>query len=345
MGWNNQMYPIAYNVAEAECKESWTWFLQNLLQDISPIEEHGWTFMTDRQKKLFKGKELKDCVWKAAKVYTRIEWERHMTKLQGIDSKAYDWMMRVNPVQWSRHRFSPRTKSNSLLNNISECFNSRVLEARDKHIFSVMEMIRRALMVRMHDCRDNILKYKGPIYEKIQSKVEKRKLKSRVWIPTWSGVAKFGVRYGGDGYIVNLENKTCTYFEWDLTGIPCPHGVAAIFFRKERVEDYVHAYFKKETFLRTYETLINPLNGPDMWPKIGKLLLQTFIGFRTSALVKKGESSQTQPDGGQSRKRSAVESGVEESTDGQPRKRTRSAATTISKKQAMGSQSSINKWL
>ncbi|KAL7229472.1 hypothetical protein ACSBR2_008057 [Camellia fascicularis] len=104
IGWdgngNNQMYPIAYVVAKAECKESWTWFIHNLLQDIGPIEEHEWAFMADQQKglvpslrlvcleanhrfyfrhlyanfkKSFKGKELKDCVWKAAKAYTRVE--------------------------------------------------------------------------------------------------------------------------------------------------------------------------------------------------------------------------------------------------------------------------------
>ncbi|KAL7206726.1 hypothetical protein ACSBR2_019440 [Camellia fascicularis] len=178
-------------------------------------------------------------------------------------------MMRVNPVQWSRHGFSPRTKSNRLLNNISECFNSWVIQARDKHILTMMEMIMSALMVRIHECRDSMLKYKGPICEKVQCKVEKRKLKSRVWTPTWSGGAEFEVRHGEDGYIVNLENRTSTCFKWDLTGIPCPYGVTAIFFQKDRVEDYVHAYFKKETLLRTYEPLINLMNGPDLWPKTG----------------------------------------------------------------------------
>ncbi|KAL7251512.1 hypothetical protein ACSBR1_013363 [Camellia fascicularis] len=196
-----------------------------------------------------------------------------MTKLHEVDSKAYDWMIRVNPVQWSRHGFSPRTKSNRFLNNISECFNLWVIQAKDKHILTMMEMIRRVLMVRIHECRDNMLKYKWPICEKIQCKVEKRKLKSRVWTPTRSGGAKFEVRHGGDGYVVNLENRTCTCLKWDLTEIPCPHGVTAIFFQNERVEDYVYAYFKKETFLRTYKALINPMNGPDLWPKTGCDLL------------------------------------------------------------------------
>ncbi|KAF5949503.1 hypothetical protein HYC85_011496 [Camellia sinensis] len=77
-------------------------------------------------KKEFKGKELKSCVWKAAKAYTRVDWKKHMTKLHSIDSRAYDWMMRLNPTQWCRHVFNPRTKCTRLLNNISKSFNNWV---------------------------------------------------------------------------------------------------------------------------------------------------------------------------------------------------------------------------
>lgn len=47
---NNQMYPIAIATVEAECKDSWMWFLDNLLSVIGRPEEHGWTFISDRQK-------------------------------------------------------------------------------------------------------------------------------------------------------------------------------------------------------------------------------------------------------------------------------------------------------
>lgn len=47
---NDQMYPIAIAAVEAELKDSWLWFLENLLQMIGRLEEHGWTFISDRQK-------------------------------------------------------------------------------------------------------------------------------------------------------------------------------------------------------------------------------------------------------------------------------------------------------
>lgn len=47
---NNKMYPLAIAVVEAETKDSWMWFLENLLSVIGRPEEHGWIFISDRQK-------------------------------------------------------------------------------------------------------------------------------------------------------------------------------------------------------------------------------------------------------------------------------------------------------
>ena len=47
---NNNMYPIAFAIVEAELKHSWIWFLETLLGDLRAAPHGGWTFMSDRQK-------------------------------------------------------------------------------------------------------------------------------------------------------------------------------------------------------------------------------------------------------------------------------------------------------
>lgn len=47
---NNQMYPIAYAVVEAETKDSWEWFVDLLLADLDSIESKRWCFISDQQK-------------------------------------------------------------------------------------------------------------------------------------------------------------------------------------------------------------------------------------------------------------------------------------------------------
>ncbi|XP_028115005.1 uncharacterized protein LOC114312907 [Camellia sinensis] len=149
------------------------------LEELCPESHYRFCFIQlyANFKKEFRGKELKSCVWKAAKAYTRVDWEKHMNKLHSIDSRAYDWMMRLNPAQWCRHAFNPRTNCNRLLNNILESFNSWVLPVRGRSIITMLEWIKRALMVRLHECRDKMLKYQGPICANIQTKIERSKLK------------------------------------------------------------------------------------------------------------------------------------------------------------------------
>ena len=49
---NNGMFPIAFAVVEAECKNSWEWFLGFLKEDVHITNSLHWTFITDKQKGL-----------------------------------------------------------------------------------------------------------------------------------------------------------------------------------------------------------------------------------------------------------------------------------------------------
>ena len=57
------------------------------------------------------------------------------------------------------------------------------------------------------------------------------------------------------------ESFTCRV--WDLTGIPCKHGIAAIYKNLERSEDYMHACFRKDAYMVAYKKMITPLPGQD----------------------------------------------------------------------------------
>ncbi|GJV65473.1 hypothetical protein Tco_1476301 [Tanacetum coccineum] len=55
---NNGIYPVAYAIVEAENKDSWSWFMECLGEDLNLGPMSNITFITDRQKLLFK-KNLK----------------------------------------------------------------------------------------------------------------------------------------------------------------------------------------------------------------------------------------------------------------------------------------------
>ena len=71
-------------------------------------------------------------------------------------------------------------------------------------------------------------------------------------------------------HVVNLVNRTCSYRIWDLTGILCKHGVAAIFVNREKPEDYMLPYYYKDTYVKTYKTPIPPMPGQSEWMSSGQ---------------------------------------------------------------------------
>lgn len=69
--------------------------------------------------------------------------------------------------------------------------------------------------------------------------------------------------------MVDIELRTCSCRKWKLCGIPCAHAVAVMGLDGKNPEDYVDPCYKKESFLRAYEPIINPVNGPNNKPKLG----------------------------------------------------------------------------
>ena len=47
---NNGIFPLAYGIVETESRESWTWFLQHLKDDLDLEDNSNFTFISDRQK-------------------------------------------------------------------------------------------------------------------------------------------------------------------------------------------------------------------------------------------------------------------------------------------------------
>ncbi|PON98601.1 hypothetical protein TorRG33x02_055010, partial [Trema orientale] len=97
-------------------------------------------------KKQHPGLLLKQMLWATARATTNEEWIRRMNELKAVDERAHAWLSAKKPSEWIRSAFSEGVKCDILLNNISESFNSSILDARDKAIVALLEKIRFWLM-------------------------------------------------------------------------------------------------------------------------------------------------------------------------------------------------------
>ncbi|KAK9290403.1 hypothetical protein L1049_008572 [Liquidambar formosana] len=293
---NNQMFPVAMAVVEAETKETWNWFMRNLLQAIDCHDYKTVTFISDRQKGLVdtfkvmmpgadhryclrhmysnfkekhKGQDLKDLMWKAASCYTVHEFETHMEAIKKVSVDAYNWLLTNHPSVWSISHFSPRSKCDMLCNNPSESWNKYILEAREKPIITMLEMIRRQLMNRFQVRKQEMEKWEGPLCPKIQEKFDRVKEDARHCEVIYAGDGIYEIEYKGQTTVVNLGARTCMCRKWEVTGIPCSHAVAAILRASMNPEDFVDECYHKVTNGMAYAPMIYPIGDPTNWAASG----------------------------------------------------------------------------
>ncbi|KAK8696285.1 hypothetical protein V6N13_001421 [Hibiscus sabdariffa] len=103
----------------------------------------------------FKGKALKDALWKAVRATTVRDYEKAMAETKGILIDAYNWLKAKDPSTWSKSHFSTRS--------------NMILEARDKPILTMMEIIRTQMMHKIskkaeaaHKCWSSHARHERP---------------------------------------------------------------------------------------------------------------------------------------------------------------------------------------
>ncbi|XP_022036681.1 uncharacterized protein LOC110939250 [Helianthus annuus] len=299
---NNGIYPLAYAVVEAETLNSWTWFLQCLGKDLELESNSNFTFISDRQKGIipalqkvfpcaehrfclrhihenmklrFKGKEYKDNLWKLATSSTVEYFEQNMQSLKAFNAEAQLWLSDIPPQHWSRSHFSGRALSDVLLNNMCEVFNSRIMDARDKPIITLLEYIREYLMRRIVNVLRVMDNCDGLLTPYAHKKFEEIKLQASRCSVMWNGEDHYQVRGpAGFGVVVDLKSRTCTCRKWEITGMPCKHVVASIWNKNmyggkgtELPETFVHPVYTMDRWKQVYKYKVYPINGRTLWPK------------------------------------------------------------------------------
>ncbi|RYQ97538.1 hypothetical protein Ahy_B08g093609 [Arachis hypogaea] len=59
----------------------------------------------------------------------------------------------------------------------------------------------------------------------------------------------------------------CMLQKSEMSGIPCVHAISCIKFKGLDLESFVAGCYKKEAYMRCYDSIIHPLNGLDLWKR------------------------------------------------------------------------------
>ncbi|KAM1339410.1 hypothetical protein ACFX1X_038735 [Malus domestica] len=241
---NNGMFPLAYVVVEIENEDTWEWFLKMLIGDLGMSNTHGYAFITNKQKwlinaiqtlmpnakhrlcvrhlhnnfkKIHSGLALKQTLWEAARATTIPWFQSIMDKLKEDNEEAWKWLDDKPPGHWSKSYFSTYFKCDILANNLCKAFNKSIVKARDKPILTMLQMIRKNLMVRMANRRVATLKCKGVVGPRIEKIIDKLKNERGICLATLAGDMKYQVQHlHGWEFAVDLGARTCSCRKWDI---------------------------------------------------------------------------------------------------------------------------------
>ncbi|XP_075515855.1 uncharacterized protein LOC142550663 [Primulina tabacum] len=242
------------------------------LESLFPDAEHRFCVRhleSNMKHDGFKSVAVKIAFWPVAKTTRIEEFQVHMAALKDIDAKAYEWLAKKPENQWSKAYFSTTPKSDILLNNMCESFHSFIIDAREKPVIEMYEMIQNLLMVRFQKNRERANKWNGRICSKIKDVLAEIYVEAIRYSPMKSDEMHYQITRSDDRcdqHSVDLLNRSCSCRKYDLTGIPCKHAICAIWCKKDDPEACVHPYYLVETYRRCYAARIMSVNGPDLWP-------------------------------------------------------------------------------
>ncbi|XP_021722494.1 uncharacterized protein LOC110689984 isoform X2 [Chenopodium quinoa] len=215
---------------------------------------------------------MKLLFWKVAKSYNEADYNDSLKELSDANEEAAKAFTTYKPELFCRAFLSTTMRSDAITNNMAETFNGYIINARTKHLVYMLEDIRVALMERLVSKTKYMEKQTSTLCPRIQAILEKEKTKAACYDVSPSTNTLFNVRHNLDQLNVDLEAKTCTCRKWEMTGVPCCHVVACIFFLHKQPEDYADHWFTREDYLRSYAGNIPPCAGERHWPKVNMRL-------------------------------------------------------------------------
>ncbi|XP_070036458.1 uncharacterized protein [Nicotiana tomentosiformis] len=228
---NNQIFPLAFGIAESENNNSYEWYFSELhnaigsrdiliflsdkhqsiahvIAKVFPESHHGICIYHLEQN--LKRRKVKSEVIKyfqsAARVYMRKEFDIYMSEIAKVDKKTFDYLMEEPPE---------RIKEAAYIENDG-------FHLSEATTFSTLKVF--------------------PV-DSWRSRVEEE----------------------GNTFLVDLSKRTCDCFQFQFDELPYIHAIAAIEKRNIKKSNFCSDWYLKESWLKTYERQIRPVGHTNSW--------------------------------------------------------------------------------
>ncbi|CAK8538434.1 unnamed protein product [Lathyrus sativus] len=126
-------------------------------------------------------------MWKAATASYTNAFEKAMLEMKVVNVEAFKHLIKLPARFWTKAFLKTNHLCDTLVNNMSEAFNSVFVIASSKPIITMIEEIKVYLMQRWQSNRQKITKFEGDILPNIKKKIVKESEKTNCWIMRRAG--------------------------------------------------------------------------------------------------------------------------------------------------------------
>ena len=210
----------------------------------------------------FKDKLLKNLVCRATLASTERKFNKHMTKIGRINSKALQWLEAIPFQLWALSHDGGR-RYGIMKTNISEVFNSVLKGDRSLPVTALVQLTffrlnnyfvaRRELGANRLASAEQFTTY---VDAHIQGRVVNDHVKGRFHVKSRSGRT----------HCLNLHGKKCTCGKTLIYVFPCSHIIAACQHRCVDFRLFVQGYYNMQSYYDTWASLFHPIYDEEEWP-------------------------------------------------------------------------------
>ncbi|KAG0488869.1 hypothetical protein HPP92_007680 [Vanilla planifolia] len=289
----NDLFPVAMAVVDAETEENWQWFLlqlksalgmsrtitfvsnrQNGLEEaVSEVYEdsyHGYCVLHLIQE--FKAElddswtpELKaamlDILIRAVYACKADEFNDCIDSLKSESQELAEWVLSMRPQLWS-DAFFKGLRYGHYSSAAAQTFNEWISTRQEPSVLQMIDMLRCKIMELMYKGHDSSNAWTDILLTpSVTSKLEEELGKARSFDVVCSTGNVFEVKDATTN-VVNMETWECSCRRWQVRGIPCPHALAAIERSGWCIYDFCSKYFTTECYRQAYLLSINPIADP-----------------------------------------------------------------------------------
>ena len=215
----------------------------------------------------FRGLERRKKFWACARSTFEAQFKYNINALYKLGIGIVESLIKYNKETWCKAFIKTFSKCDSIDNNMAESFNSWILGPRNKTIVTMLEEIRVKVMSRVSKSRAFAETWTDGIFPMAMMVFNTNVTRSMQCNIEWNGDVGFEVLEGVYKHTVNLGQQKCSCRSWELKGIPCAHGIAAMNHLNMDASQAISSWYRKDTYMNIYSHFIQPVPNMEMWPE------------------------------------------------------------------------------